>query len=123
VGRLSASLKHLLLALFLCAGMIGLSGPGAGPLCADPAHQECGCSGMEPGQLCCSESDAPMPTQAPLLPQPSGYQQAFQAILIARPILCMLPVALPFQFPSESRSPSLSSTGRSLQALLCARTV
>ena len=123
MGRLSANLKHQLLALLLCAGKIGLSGPAAGPMCVDPVHQECGCSGMEPGQVCCSESDAPMPTQAPLLPLPTGYQQAFQAILIARPILCMLPVALPIQFPLEARSPSLSSTGRSLQALLCARAV
>ena len=123
VGRLSANLKHLLLALFLCVGMIGLSGPGAGLTCVGEDLVECGCSGMAPGESCCSESNEPLPTQAPLLPQSSAQQQVLQAIQFVRPVLFMLPLPVAMDFPQDACAPALSSTGCSLQALLCAWTV
>jgi hypothetical protein len=123
VSRLSANLKHLLLALFLCVGMIGMSGPGAGPQCAAKAQKACGCCPMEAGDTCCSAADEPLPAHVPMVPETRGQQQAFQAILSARPILLMLPVVLPADFPRNARQPSLSSAGSKAQALLCVRTV
>ena len=119
----SANLKNLLLALFLCVGMIGLSGAGTGPTCAAKAQKECGCCPMSPEETCCSVGDGPIPAETPIVPANSAQQQIFQAIQFARPVLLMLPAATPNEFSPASQRPSLSSAGRSVQALLCMRTV
>src|SRR5688572_17757640 len=103
---MSANVKHLLLALFLCVGMIGLSGSGIGPTCAAKAQNECGCCPMQPEETCCSAGDEPL-----------------QAIQFARPGLFMLPAVASAEVPQPTCSPSLSSAGPSVQALLCLRTV
>jgi len=120
---MSANVKHLLLALFLCLGMIGLSGSGISPTCAAKAQKECGCCPMQPEETCCSAGDEPLPAEVPLVPAGSAQQQVFQAIQFARPVLFLLPAAAPAEFPQATRSPSLSSAGPSVQALLCLRTV
>ena len=116
--------KHLLLALFLCVGMIGLSGAGAGPLCPDTAVKECGCCPMAPGEACCSATEEPVPTQTPLLPENRPTQAGDQAVLLHRPLLFVLPAGAPqLTFSIEKTQPILSSAGVSAQAMLCVRTV
>jgi hypothetical protein len=123
VSRASASFKHLLLALFLCLGMIALSGPGIGPTCTERAAKSCGCCPMDPGETCCSQSDAPVPEPAPVLPESRGKQQAFQAVPFSQPILTVLPPIVPVSIPRISASRLTSGQGPSPQALLCVRTV
>jgi hypothetical protein len=119
----STNLKNLVLALFLCLGMIGLSGSGIGPTCAEKAQKACGCCPMSPEETCCSAADERVPVETPIVPAGAAQQQVFQAIQFARPLLMMLPVAAASDFPRISQHPSLSSTGPSVQALLCMRMV
>jgi hypothetical protein len=77
---------------------------------------------MDPGENCCSQSAAPMPDQPIAPPGARSQQQAFQAILLAQPLLLVLPLAEPADFP-QSPARLLSSAGPSAQALLCVRTV
>ena len=123
VSRVSANFKHLLLALFLCLGMIGLSGPGVGPTCTERAAKACGCCPMNPGESCCSQSDVPVPPPAPALPETRGHQQAFQAAFIAQRVLLILPVLVPASVPHAPAPRLTGGAGPSQQALLCVRTV
>lgn len=119
----SANAKQLLLALFLCLGMIALSGPGGGITCAERAQLSCGCCPMQAEEVCCSAPEEPIPVQPPALPDARGAQQLLQAIIFTRPLLVVLPAAVPADFPSQSFAPALSSAGPSVQVLLCVRTV
>ena len=123
MSRLSAKMQHLLLALFLCAGMIGLSGPGAGPSCASNTGKECGCCPMEDSEPCCSATEESLPVEVPLLPETRAQQQVFQAILSGRPFLFILPALPPAEFPQATPRASVKSAGKSTQAVLCVRTV
>src|SRR5687767_6461171 len=118
----SAKLKNLLLALFLCVGMIGLSGAGIGPVCAAKAAKECQCCPMQPEETCCSAGDEPVPAESPMLPANPAQPQAFQAVPFSRPVLFVLPVPTKISFCLEKVEPSLLSDGPSAQALLCVRT-
>ena len=123
VSRASANFKHLLLALFLCLGMIGLSGSGIGPTCTERAAKACGCCPMDPGETCCSASDAPAPEPTPVLPESRNHQQLLQAMIIAQPILLILPAGVPDAFPPIPADRLTRGAGPSPQALLCVRTV
>ena len=123
VSHSSASFKRLLLALFLCLGMIALSGPGIGPTCPERAAKACGCCPMDPGEACCSESEAPIQEPTPALPETRGNQQAFQAAFLSQPVELILPAIVPVTFPEVSSRRLTSGEGPSQQALLCVRTV
>jgi hypothetical protein len=124
VKAASAKLKNLLLALFLCLGMIGLSGAGVGPGCAAQAAKECGCCPMSPEETCCSAAEDSVPQEVPAVPTGRvQQQQVLQAILFSRPVWLMLPASAPIEFPHGTVCPTLSGVGVSVQALLCVRTV
>ena len=116
-------LNHLLLALFLCLGMIGLSGAGIGRTCVPAPSAPCTCCPMEPGEACCSGEESPNPPETPLLPPTPANQGAFLGVLESRPVLMILPVSTPAEFPLEVSRAQLNSAGPSVQALLCVRTV
>ena len=123
VKAASAKLKNLLLALFLCVGMIGLSGAGVGPGCAARAAKECGCCPMSPEETCCSAMEESVPQEVPAVPDGRVQQQVLQAILLSRPVWLMLPAGAPVEFPHGTACPTLKGAGVSVQALLCVRTV
>ena len=104
--------------------MIGLTGAGSGPVCSDASMEACGCAGMEPGEVCCGSEEDILPAEVPMVPETrTTQQQLLQAILFVRPILLRLPAGALDDFPSDETRPALSSSGPSVQALLCVRTV
>lgn len=119
---MSTNWKNLLLALVLCAGMLGLSGAGIGPICVDKARA-CGCCPMESNETCCSAGESEPATPVPTIPDNRGAQQLLQALLFVQPVVFLLPPMAPADFPQDVVRPSLGSAGHGVQALLCVRAV
>ena len=78
---------------------------------------------MGPEETCCSAGEESGPQETPAVPDGRVQQQLMQAILLARPVLLMLPAGAPVEFPRGTVGPMLRGAGVSAQALLCVRTV